>query len=254
MKADKNKGFGIAGIYCIINLITLDVYIGKAKDIWKRIKGHITALNNRSKDENRHLINSWHKNGRNNFDYFIVEELELNETLLKERELFWQKKYRAHNRKFGYNLREDSSTNCIVSEETKVKLKKSRNLRSEKFPNLDKQVGEKTSKFWKENPDICKQMSIKVAAAIRKYKIAKLDFQTKEILEVFNTKQELKDKYPDYYIQAILGCCNGDKNSYLGFKWGYIEISTGNLIDNRKNKRSWSRQKEGLLNYKRKNN
>lgn len=46
------------GIYVIRNLINNKVYVGKAVDIHRRIKGHITALNTKSKAENIHLINS----------------------------------------------------------------------------------------------------------------------------------------------------------------------------------------------------
>ena len=51
-KEDQNK----SGIYVI--KINNKVYVGKAVNIYRRIKAHITALNTKSKDENRHLINS----------------------------------------------------------------------------------------------------------------------------------------------------------------------------------------------------
>ncbi len=53
-KEDQNK----SGIYVIKNKINNKVYVGKAVNIYRRIKAHITALNTKSKDENRHLINS----------------------------------------------------------------------------------------------------------------------------------------------------------------------------------------------------
>ena len=34
---------------------------------------HVTNLNTRNKNENRHLINAWHKYGRSNFSYYVVE-------------------------------------------------------------------------------------------------------------------------------------------------------------------------------------
>ena len=45
-------------VYKITNKINNKVYVGKAVNIYRRIKAHITALNTKSKDENRHLINS----------------------------------------------------------------------------------------------------------------------------------------------------------------------------------------------------
>ena len=62
-----------SGIYVIQNNINQKKYVGKALDIYKRIKSHVTALNTQSKDENRHLINSWHKYGREAFSYYVIE-------------------------------------------------------------------------------------------------------------------------------------------------------------------------------------
>ena len=53
-KEDKKK----SGIYVIKNLINNKVYVGKAIDIYRRIKDHVTALNTKNKNENPHLINS----------------------------------------------------------------------------------------------------------------------------------------------------------------------------------------------------
>ena len=62
-----------SGIYVIQNKKKQKKYVGKALDIYKRIKSHVTALNTQSKDENRHLINSWHKYGREAFSYYVIE-------------------------------------------------------------------------------------------------------------------------------------------------------------------------------------
>lgn len=53
-KEDKNK----SGIYVIKNKINNKVYVGKAINIYRRIKAHITSLNTKDKNENRHLINA----------------------------------------------------------------------------------------------------------------------------------------------------------------------------------------------------
>lgn len=223
---------GKSGIYLIRNLINSKVYIGKAKCIYKRIKQHITCLNKKIKShENDHLINSWHKYERNSFEYVVLEYLPLNENLISEREIFYINKYKSLNPKKGYNKRYDSSTGLIVSEETRLKLSNSRKMRDTKFPHLRKQVGKKSSDFWKNNPDKLKIMSEKVANKIRKYKIGKFDYNSEELIEVFKTRKEIQIKYPEFYIQAILGCCQGNKNSYKGFKWKYISIETDKIIN-----------------------
>ena len=86
MKYNRKRDLGRSGIYCIRNINNNKIYIGKSVNIYKRIKAHTTALNTKSKDENRHLINAWHKYGRDKFEYFVIEDcMPLH---LKEREYF----------------------------------------------------------------------------------------------------------------------------------------------------------------------
>ena len=88
-KEDKKK----SGIYVIKNLINNKVYVGKAVDIYRRIKDHVTALNTKNKNENPHLINSWHKHKCENFTYYVAEYITIEDrdeldNKLKDRELF----------------------------------------------------------------------------------------------------------------------------------------------------------------------
>lgn len=88
-KEDKKK----SGIYVIKNLINNKVYVGKAVDIYRRIKNHITGLNTKNKNENPHLINSWHKHKRESFTYYVAEYITIEDrdeldNKLKDRELF----------------------------------------------------------------------------------------------------------------------------------------------------------------------
>lgn len=227
MKADIQHSF--PGIYCIINKINNKKYIGKAKNIYKRIKTHITNLNRKSKDENRHLINSWHKHGRINFYYIILEQIILDEKLLSEKELYYQDLYKVHSRKFGYNLRKDSSTKMIVSEETRDKLRKSSIDKFVKFPELKEKVSKKLKNLWKDNESLREDMSIKISKLKTKYRILKLDYDL-NIMDTYESCKYIKDN-TKYYLPAILSCCNGGKNSYLGFLWRYQDISTGVIIN-----------------------
>ena len=118
------EDFGKSGIYCIRNIQNKKLYVGKAKCIYSRIKQHVTLLNTKNKDENRHLIHAWHKYGREYFEYEVLEYLEFNETLLKERELYWILSKNTLDRNIGYNLRLDSSTGLITSQETRDRLSK----------------------------------------------------------------------------------------------------------------------------------
>ena len=143
-REDLNK----CGIYCIRNLVNNKVYIGKSKNIYNRIAAHINELRRKSKNENRHLINAWFKYGENNFDYYVLEYLNLDEDLLRDRELYWIQKYNSTERKYGYNLRMDSSTKMIVHQETKDKLSKT--ITGENNPNYNHKWSEEMKQYMSE--------------------------------------------------------------------------------------------------------
>ena len=206
------------GIYCITNNVNGKKYVGKSKNIYIRMKDHITLLNNKSKDENPHLINSWHKYGKQNFSYSVLEYIENDENLsemLYERELFWIRELDTLNREIGYNLRLDSETGCIVSDETRLKQSVSGKIRAESISNYSEIMSIQSNKFWKNaSENELKEHSKRTAIGIRKYRVAKCDYKSGEILEIFETPTEVLDKYPDFYLQAIKGCCSGTKKSY----------------------------------------
>ena len=223
-----------SGIYVIQNNINGKRYVGKALDIYKRIKCHVTWLNTKNKNENRHLINSWHKYGRENFSYYVIEYIyeedsELLEKKLAERELYWIQSLNTTDRELGYNLRLDSSGKCIVSDETREKCRESQ-IERYKDPEQRKTCSEAAIKAHKDHPDSFENAKIKLAYANRQYRIAQCDKNTGEIIEIFEIIKDIKDKYPDFYLQAIKGCCQGTKNSYRGFRWHYCDLNEPTLI------------------------
>ena len=229
-KEDQNK----SGIYVIKNKINNKVYVGKAVNIYRRIKVHITALNTKSKDENRHLINSWHKYGRKNFTYYFTEYIqnenivEFNE-LLSDRELYWMKELDSLNRNKGYNIRYDSEGKCFVSDETKELMSISQKERYKSEEEKIKQ-SETMIKLRKEHPELYADSYSKLAYKNRKYRIAKCDKISGEIIKIYEIIQDILIDNPEYYKQAIRGCCQGTKNSYLGFRWHYVELDSDNLV------------------------
>jgi group I intron endonuclease len=215
-----------SGIYCIKNLINNKIYVGKAKDIHKRIKAHITSLNTKSKDENRHLINAWHKYGRENFDYYILEYLYLDESLLKNRERYWQIETECLNRNIGYNLRFDSETNVIVSRETRDKMSISGNKRMA-IPEQKQKATLVIRNYWKDNPDKILEMARKVSEVNSKYTIVQLDSNLNIIKEW--TQPELRKS--EYYLPNILQHCNGGrKGFYKNCIWRYKNKINGEII------------------------
>lgn len=223
-----------SGIYVIQNNINQKKYVGKALDIYKRIKSHVTALNTKDINENRHLINSWHKYGRENFSYYVIEYIfdedkNILDKKLKERELYWIKTLDTLDREKGYNLRLDSEEKCIVSDETREKCRESQTKRFSD-EKVRKEMSEKLKTLHKEHPEYWEESKVKLAYANRKYRIAKCDKNTGKIIKIYEIIKEISDENPDYYLQAIKGCCSGSKKSYKGFRWHYCDLEKPELI------------------------
>jgi group I intron endonuclease len=220
---------GKSGIYVIQNRINNKVYVGKSINIYKRMIDHRSRLNNKNKDENIHLIRAWHKYGKDNFYYYVIEYTELDQDLLSVREIHWIKKLNALSRNNGYNLKLDSSTRMIVSDETRKRCSEAQ-LKRYKDPEEKRKSSERSISFWKNNPDIKEQMRKSLSKAKRKYRVAKCDKTTNEILHIYGGIDDVRQSHPDYYLQAIKGCCGGNKSSYKGFKWCYINMQNDKRI------------------------
>lgn len=215
MQLYRKRDLGRSGIYLIRNMINDKVYIGKAKCIYTRMKDHVTRLNTRDKDENPHLINSWHRHGKRNFEYSIIEYLDFNEQLLKERELFWILSYDSLNREKGYNLRLDSSTGLIISKETREKMRISR----AKFLANPENRKKSSHTFWKDNPEELKRMGKIVAELNIKYSIEQYSKDKSVLIKVWKDIHKLIEAHPEYKKHNIYSVCSGEKPSIYGYYW-----------------------------------
>ena len=240
------------GIYCIVNKLNNKRYVGKSVDIERRFIHHkylLTQYNRDKKKTNRHLFNAVNKYGIENFSFDIIEVFDdVNEELLSERELFWIDFYDSCNRKYGYNLRRDSSTKMIVHDETR-KLA-SENFSGEKNPNYgnywtDEQktkmsniakyrhselnvygdewkskISEASKKMWKDE-DKKKAMADKVSKtrSEKGFRFYQYDKKTLELVKVWESMVDILSENPDYHNIAIYSVCNGYKKSYRGFIW-----------------------------------
>lgn len=219
MKLYRQRDFKKSGIYCIKNLINNKVYIGKSMNIYERILNHIHLLNRESLNENRYLIRSWKKYGKDNFQYIVLEYLDRDESVLKERELYWILYYNSIDRNYGYNLRLDTSTSCIVSKDTRTLQSINRIQRYKDKPHLKEQTSKFFSNFWKNNPDILKEMSKKVSKRMTKYYIYQYDKNDKTLIKIWNTVRDIIEENPQYKKHNIYAVCSGEKPSMYGYIW-----------------------------------
>lgn len=213
MKA--NKEHNKCGIYCIRNTINNKVYIGKSINIYKRIRQHNYLLNSKSKDENIYLINSWHKYGEKNFEYFILEFLEQDEILISKRELYWMKIYDSLNPDKGYNLRSDSDSKMIVHNNTKFKI--TERLRKEWKEGKRIHHSQKLSDNWKKNPERNKIQSKIMSKNLTKYKYKLYDLSNNFIEECFYKRLE------ELSLENSLASFYRKKENKIKFKTFIIE-------------------------------
>ena len=116
------------GIYCIKNKISGKVYIGSSNNIERRFRRHRTELNTKT-HSNKYLERAYEKYGKDNFEFIILEECNLQE--LVQREILYIKKYDSLNTLKGYNLSvprkhptitSNSNYRSILSEAKKGKM------------------------------------------------------------------------------------------------------------------------------------
>ena len=222
----------VCGIYCIRNIINQKVYIGKSVNIRQRIWNHISNLNSKQiKSENQHFINAWWKYGRENFEYFVLEIIDINqeniENIFKDKELFWMDYYNSYNRDKGYNLRRDSSTKMIVHNETRIKYSQAQFKRYED-PEQRIKTGLVTSKYWKNNPEAVKIMANKVSDSVTKYLIQQYSKDGLILIKTWNKVKDIIIENPTYKTHNIYSVCSGAKPTMYGYRW--IKILKDDIV------------------------
>lgn len=94
-------------IYAITNTITNKIYIGSAVNFERRRKAHLYELKN-NKHHSVSLQHSWNKHSPEDFVFSIIEEIN-DRLVLLEREQFWLDHFKSYNKKYGYNISNNSN-------------------------------------------------------------------------------------------------------------------------------------------------
>jgi len=224
MIINRKETYNVCGIYGIINIINNKIYIGRSYNIYKRLVHHRSTLKSKSKDENRHLINSWYKYGADNFKTVVIEVLDRDEDLLKNRELYWMNYYTSLDRRCGYNLRSDNSDESnIVSDETKKLMSKSQLESYKNNPSRATKIGNRSKIFWRDNPNVKLIMSDNVSKAKQKMNCFYQYDKNMNLIKIWNSVEDILQQNPSWKWQNIYAVCNGYKPTIYGFIWRKIK-------------------------------
>lgn len=183
------------GVYQIRCIKEEKCYIGSSTNCQERVQKHFSELR-LNKHTNKGLQEAYNKYGIEGFIMSIVLYVaDAKDLLTKETE---------YQLKRGIeNLYNEKITGHYMSDELRAR-----------YANID-QSFKKTYEY-----------RSKLAASRQQYKIARCDYNTGEILYVYENFVELKEMNPQVKRSTLLSACNGNKKSAYGYKWKYVSMNT----------------------------
>lgn len=203
-------------IYKIVNDINNKVYIGKTeRTIEERFKEHCRATK-QSRNEKRPLYNAMNKYGIEHFKIEEIEQCSVENSC--EREKYWIEYYSSF--KYGYNATLGGDGKAYIDRELVIKtyneiqnqtqVAKILNIDITTIRNIlrDNNIPIKTSQI------ISKENNSK--------KVAMLDKDTLEILNVFSSVKDAEKFLNITYKSHISKVCNGKRQTFKGYKWKWL--------------------------------
>lgn len=113
----------MGAIYSILNKSTGKIYVGQSINPQKKKISHFLMLRGNC-HPNNHLQKSYNKYEEQSFEFNIIEHC--SDKDLDENEKWWISYFNSTDPTNGYNLESGGNSNYVVSEETKLKIKKNR--------------------------------------------------------------------------------------------------------------------------------
>lgn len=216
------------GIYCIEHIASNKRYIGKSKNIEKRIADHKRSFNKYPmlKGCNRHLWNAVRRHGISAFKFYVVERFdELNSELIAQAELDWMTLFNSCHRHHGYNLRKDSSSGMITHDETRVALSEAQKRRynSAYYRLFERDiVSERIRKRWAQTPrEKIKEIGAATAERMQRYHYLQINMRGAAVC-AWRSTRELSGFYAEINIQNVHSVADGHKPAYAGYVWEKI--------------------------------
>ena len=228
------------GIYMIQNKLNNKMYIGQAVDIEKRWGDHRRGLRGGYHD-NKHLQNSWKRDGEENFEFtFLLECEESNLNMYEEYYIF---ELMTYDPRVGYNKnyggksgRPTKETKRKLSESCKGKQLSEEHKRKLSESTKGKQLSEEHKRKISE-AEKGKQLSAETKRKIsesrkgkqlseeHKRKLSKpvvqIDPTTNKIVRVWKSSTEA-GRQGGFDHGSISRCCNGRRKTHKGYRWMFL--------------------------------
>lgn len=181
------------GIYMIQNKLNNKMYIGQAVDIERRWGDHRRGLRGGYHD-NKHLQNSWKRDGEENFEFtFLLECEESNLNMYEEYYIF---ELMTYDPRVGYNKNYGGKSGR-PTKETKRKLSES---------TKGKHHSEETKRKISKN---------------NSKPVVQIDPTTNKIVKVWESSIEAV-RQGGFGNGNISNCCNGRHKTHKGYKWMFL--------------------------------
>lgn len=222
------------GIYMIQNKVNNKMYIGQAVDIEDRWGEHRRGLRG-GYHHNKHLQNSWKRDGEENFEFTVL--LECEESNLNMYEEYYIFELMTYDPRVGYN-KDYGGKSGRPTEETKRKLSEAR--KGEKHHMYGKQLSEEAKRKMSESHkgrQFSEETRRKLSEAKKgkhrseetKRKISEnqskpvvqIDPTTNKIVKVWESSTEAV-RQCGFTHGSISRCCNGKLKTHKGYKWVFL--------------------------------
>lgn len=222
------------GIYMIQNKVNNKIYIGQAVDIEDRWGEHRRGLRG-GYHHNKHLQNSWKRDGEENFEFTVL--LECEESNLNMYEEYYIFELMTYDPRVGYN-KDYGGKSGRPTEETKRKLSEAR--KGEKHHMYGKQLSEEAKRKMSESHkgrQFSEETRRKLSEAKkgkhrseetkrkisenRSKPVVQIDPTTNKIVKVWESSTEAV-RQGGFTHGSISRCCNGKLKTHKGYKWVFL--------------------------------